>query len=172
MKLTKRSRVTVAVLGTMAATAAVAVPSGSAQGPGATTLSFYEPDAQSTFKFQDTPPKSPTERLGPKYRFSIGDKLTLSSPLYDKKGGTRQGRLYAEGTIVKGGSFRTAALIVKGTYVLNDHSQISVQGYFTFNDAGSTAAVVGGTGRFEGARGHLVSRSNDNSSTDTLTLLP
>ena len=171
MKLTKRSCVTVAALGTMAATAAIAVPSGSAQGPGATTLSFYEPDAQSTFKLQDIPPKSPTKRFGPKYRFSIGDKVTISSPLYDKKGGTRQGRLYAEATIVRGGSFEKAAVIATGTYVLNDRSQISIQGYFTFN-ADSRAAVVGGTGRFEGARGHVVSMTKEDSSTDTLTLLP
>src|SRR5215204_1110857 len=56
MKLSKRSCVVV-VLGGIAATAAVAVPSGSAQAPGATTLSFYEPDAQSTFKIIDNPPK-------------------------------------------------------------------------------------------------------------------
>ncbi|MEJ7798127.1 MAG: dirigent protein [Solirubrobacteraceae bacterium] len=172
MKITKRRCVTVAVLGSMAATAAIAVPSGSAQGPGATTLSFYEPDAQSIFKFQDNPPKSPTKRLGPKYRFSIGDKLIFSSPLFDKKGGTRQGRLYGDATIIKGGSFETAAAIATGTYVLNDRSQISFQGYFSFNAASSTAAVVGGTGRFEGARGHLVNTKTEDSSTDTLTLLP
>lgn len=171
MKLTKRSCVTVAVLGSMAATAAIAVPSGSAQGPGATTLSFYEPDAQTTFKFQDIPPKSPTNRPGPKYRLSIGDKLTFTSPLYDKKGGTRQGRLNVEATIVKGGGFDTAAAIATGTYVLNDRSQISIQGYFSFA-ADSRAAVVGGTGRFEGARGHVVSMNKNDSSTDTLTLLP
>ncbi len=172
MKLTKRSCVTVAVLGSMAATAAIAVPSGSAQDPGATTLSFYEPDAQGIFKLQDNPPKSPGKNPeSPKYRFSIGDKLTFMNPLYDKKGGTRQGRLYVEGTIVKGGGFDTAAVIASGTYVLNDGSQIAVQGYFKFS-VDSRAAVVGGTGRFEGARGHVVSRSKNDSSTDTLTLLP
>ncbi len=91
--------------------------------------------------------------------------------LYDKKGGTRQGRLYVEGTVVKGGGFDKAAVIATGTYVLNDGSQISVQGYITFKDD-ATIAVVGGTGRFEGARGHLVGRSTEDASTDTLTLLP
>ncbi len=171
MKLTKRSCGTVAVLGTMAATAVIAVPSGSAQDPGATTISFYEPNTQGFFKFQDTPPKSPTKRPGPKFRFSIGDKLTLSSPLYDKKGGTRQGKLYVEGTIVKGGGFDTAAVIASATYVLNDGSQIAVQGYFKFS-RDSRAAVVGGTGRFEGARGHVVSKNSNDASNDTLTLLP
>jgi hypothetical protein len=173
MKLTKRSSIIIA-LGGIAATAAVAAPSGSAQAPapaGAATLSFYEPDAQSTFKVIDNPPRTFGTRPGPKSRFSVGDKLVLSSALFDKKGGTREGRLYADGTIVKGGTFDTAALIATGTYVLNDGSQISVQGYFSFSKD-STASVVGGTGRYEGARGHLLSTNSPNASTDTLTLLP
>ncbi len=171
MKPSKRSCVVV-VLGGIAATAAVAVPSGSAQAPGgATTLSFYEPDAQSTFKIVDNPPKTFGKRPGPKSRFTIGDRLTLSSALFDRKGGTRQGRLYADGAIVKGGTFDTARFLATGTYVLNDGSQISVQGYLSFGKE-STASVLGGTGRYEGARGHLLSTSTADSSTDTLTLLP
>jgi hypothetical protein len=169
MRLSKRS--CVVVLGGIAATAAVVVPTGSAQGPGPTTLSFYEPDAQSTFKIIDNPPKTFGKRPGPKSRFTIGDRLTLSSALFDKKGGTRQGRLYADGTIIKGGTFEAAKLIATGTYVLNDGSQISVQGYFSFTK-NSTVSVVGGTGRYEGARGHLLSTTAEDSSTDTLTLLP
>ena len=171
MKLTKRSSIIVA-LGGIAATAAVAVPSGSAQAPGPTVLSFYEPDAQSIFKIVDAPPKSPVSNpQSPRFRFSIGDKLTFASSLFDKKGGTRLGKLYAEGTLVKGGSFRTAAIIADGTYVLTDRSQIAVQGYLSFS-SDSTFSVVGGSGRYEGARGHVSSTSNDTSSTDTVTLLP
>jgi hypothetical protein len=170
MKLSKRSCVVV-ILGGIAATAALAVPSGGAQAPGATTLSFYEPDAQSTFKIVDNPPKTFGKRPGPKSRFTTGDKLTFSSALFDKKGGTRQGRLYGDGTIVKGGTFDTARILATGTYVLNDGSQISVQGYFSLSKD-STVSVVGGTGRYEGARGHLLSTSTSDSSTDTLTLLP
>jgi hypothetical protein len=172
MKLTKRSAIVVAVVGSVAAAAAIAVPSGSAQDPGATTLSFYEPDASSIFRITDNPPKSPGKNPeSPKYRFSIGDSLTISSPLFDKKGGTRQGRLYAEGTVVKGTTFRDLAIIVNGTYVLNGGDQISVQGYLGLADTG-TFSVVGGTGKYEGARGHVVSTSADDSSTDVLSLLP
>jgi hypothetical protein len=110
-------------------------------------------------------------RPGPKSRFTIGDTQTLSSALFDKKGGTRQGWVYADGAIVKGGTFDTTRFLATGTYVLNDGSQISVQGYFSFGKQ-STASVVGGTGRYEGARGHLLSTSTADSSTDTLTLLP
>ena len=174
MKLTKRSYV-VAVLGGVAVIAAVAVPSGDAQAPapaGPTTLTFYEPDAGSTFKIVDNPPRSRTKNPeSPRFRFSVGDKLTLSSPLFDKKGGTRLGTLYADGTIVKGTTFRTASLIATGTYVLNDGSQIAVQGYFSFSKD-STVSIVGGAGRYEDAHGHLVSTSATDSSTDTLTLQP
>jgi Dirigent-like protein len=173
MKLTKRSSIVV-VLGGIAVTAAVAVPNGSAQAPapaGGTTFSFYEPDAQSTFKIVDNPPKTFGTSPGPKSRFSVGDRLTFSSALFDKKGGTREGRLYADGTIVKGGTFDTATLVATGTYVLNDGSQISVQGYFSVSKD-STVSIVGGTGSYEGARGHMFSKNSANASTDTLTLLP
>lgn len=171
MKLTKRSAIAVAALGSMAAAAAIAVPSGSAQTPGATTLTFYEPDSQSIFKFIDNPPKGIGARPGPKTRFSIGDQLALSSNIYDRKGGTRQGKLYASGTIVNGGDFRKAVLHVTGSYLLTDGSQIAVAGALQFSKD-STFSVVGGTGRYEGAKGHIVSHSDENSSTDTLTLLP
>ena len=173
MRPSKRSCGAVAVLASIAAVAAVAVPSGSAQTPGATTLSFYEPDAQSVFKLTDNPPKSPARNPeSSKFRFSVGDALTISSALYDKKGGTRLGTLYAHGAIVKGTSFRNAALHVDGTYVLNDGSQIAVQGVLGFANDKSTFSVVGGTGKYEGARGHAISTSDNTSSTDTLTLLP
>jgi hypothetical protein len=171
MKITKRSAIAVAALGSMAAAAAIAVPSGSAQAPGSTTFSFYEPDSQSIFKFIDNPPRTIGARPGPKTRFSIGDQLAVSSPLYDKKGGTRQGKLYASGTVITGGDFRKAVLHVTGTYVLTDGSQIAVAGVLRFSED-STFSVVGGTGRYEGARGHITIHSDDDSSTDTLTLLP
>jgi hypothetical protein len=171
MKLTKRSYIAVGTLAGVAAAAAIAVPSGSAEAPGGTTLSFYEPDSQSTFKIVDIPPKTFGARPGPRSRFSIGDTIAVSSALYDRKGGTRQGRLYASGTVVRGGTFEKAAVHVTGTYVLTDASQIAVSGFLVFSKD-STFSVVGGTGRFEGARGHIVSHSDDNSSTDTLTLLP
>ena len=161
------------MLGSVAAAAAIAVPSGTAQAPGATTLSFYEPDAGSIFKVVDNPPKTFGVRPGPRSRFSIGDKLTFVAPLLDKKGGTRQGRLYADGTIVKGGTFETAALLASATYVLTDGSQIAVHGYLVVQQgrrrSPSSAAPVATRAR----RGHVVSVSNaDDSSTDTLTLLP
>ena len=91
--------------------------------------------------------------------------------MYDKKGGTRVGTLYAESTIVQGTTFRNARFVASGTYALNDGSQIAVHGLFSFGDV-DRVAITGGTGTYEGARGHLSSTSTDDSSTDTLTLLP
>jgi len=174
MKPTKRSCVTVAVLGTMAATAAIAVPSGSAQAPGATTLTFFEPDASSTFRIIDNAPKSPVKNpMSGKYRFSLGDQIIFTVPLLDKKGGTRQGKLYVQGAVVGGKTFRSVSVETSGTYVLNDKSQIAAAGHFKFSSSGPRLAIVGGTGRYEGARGSLSSVSDKNDdSTDTLTLLP
>ncbi|MEY2513073.1 MAG: Allene oxide cyclase [bacterium] len=174
MKPSKRSCGAVVVLAGIAATAAVAVPSGSAQAPAATTISFFEPDSQSIYRITDNPPKSASKNPGSrKFRFSIGDGLTFSSPLYDKKGGTLLGRLYAHGTLVKGTTFRTAGMEVTGTYVLKDASQIAVQGFVSFSGDTATFSIVGGSGNYDGARGHVTSVTLDNDdSVDTLTLLP
>jgi hypothetical protein len=171
MKLTKRRSIAVGVVASVAAAAAIAVPSGSAEAPGSVTLSFYEPDSQSTFKIVDNPPRTFGARPGPRSRFSTGDTITISSALYDRKGGTRQGRLYAVATVVKGGTFDTSTIVAAGTYVLTDGSQLAVQGYLGFSKD-STFSVVGGTGRYEGARGHVTTHESENFSTDTLTLLP
>ncbi len=166
----------IAALGATAALVAggIAAQGGSAQAPGPTTLTFYEPDASTTFRLIDNAPKSPVKNpRSPKYRFSIGDQLVFIAPLLDKKGGTRQGKLYAAATIVGGRTFRDASAQATATYVLNDKSQIAVVGHFSFASDVTRLAIVGGTGRYEGARGSLssVSDKNDNS-TDTLTLLP
>jgi hypothetical protein len=167
-RITRGAKV-VAAVGVL--TLAVAVPSGSAQAPGPTTLTFFEPDAGSTFKILDNAPKSPVRNPESKrYRFSIGDKLTFSSPLFDRKGGTRLGTLHVDATIVKGRTFNNISALATGSYVLNDGSQIAVQGVFKLSTKVVTIPVVGGSGRFEGARGHLTSTSAPTSSTDVLTL--
>ena len=73
---------------------------------------------------------------------------------------------------MKGTNFDNAAISVVGTYVLTGGSQIVVQGIVSLTKD-ATFSVVGGTGRYEGARGHVFSHNQaDDSSTDTLTLLP
>ena len=91
--------------------------------------------------------------------------------LFDRPGGARQGTLYVEARVVKGTTFANSSLIASGTYILNDGSQIDVHGLFRFS-ATANVAIVGGSGRYTGARGSLTSANSSTGSTDTLTLLP
>jgi hypothetical protein len=162
----------VALLATATAGLALVAPTSFAQAPGATTLTFFEPDAGSTFRIVDNTPKSPTTNPeSRRYRFSAGDTLTLSSPLFDRQGGTRQGTLYAHAVVVSGRTFASIRLLATGSYVLTDGSQLEVTGVVSLSRP-SRFAIVGGSGRYAGARGSVASTSNANSSTDVLTLLP
>lgn len=167
-----RARV-LALVGCSAVVLGVLAPAGTAQTPGTTTLSFYEPPESGTFRLVDLAPKSPTKNPeSGKYRFSVGDQLIFSSFLFDQKGGTRQGTLWVKSTVVSGKTFQKLKLSGDGTFVLNDGSQIVVSGVFTLGGE-VKLAVTGGTGRYIGARGELSSVNNeDESSTDTFTLLP
>jgi hypothetical protein len=146
--------------------------SGGAQASGATTLTFFEPDSGGTFKVVDNAPKSPSPNpQSRRFRFSVGDEVVFSARLFDRQGGTRQGTLYVDGKVIKGTTFANASLIASGVYVLNDGSQIDVHGAFRFS-ATANVAIIGGSGRYAGARGSLKSTNSDTSTTDTLTLLP
>jgi hypothetical protein len=153
---------------------AVWAQAGSAQAPTGTTLSFYEPAEGGTFKIVDTAPRSPsTNPESRKYRFSVGDELLFSQPFFDRKGGTKLGTLYGNLKVVKGKTF--ASLVVMGdiVYVFNGSGdQINARGVFSLSKD-ARGAVVGGTGAYNGARGTVVSHNNaDDSTQDTITLLP
>jgi hypothetical protein len=147
---------------------------GSAQAPGATTLSLYEPANGGTFKILDNAPASPVKNPGSrKYRFSVGDQVIFSNPVLDRKGGARVATLYVEGTVVKGKTFASVSVMSRVVLVFTNGDQIAAQGIFSFSGADVRIAIVGGTGTYQGARGFVVSHNNaDDSSQDTLTLLP
>ena len=147
---------------------------GSAQAPGATTLSLYEPATGGTFKILDNAPRSPVTNPGSKkYRFSVGDQVIFSNPMLDHKGGTRLGTLYVEGTVVKGKTFNSVSVLSKAVIVFTNGDQIAAQGVFDFSGAQVRIAIVGGTGAYASARGFVISQNNaDDSSQDTLTILP
>jgi hypothetical protein len=147
---------------------------GSAQAPGPTTLSLYEPANGGTFNIIDNAPKSPVKNPGSKkYRFSIGDQLIFSNPVLNQKGGTRVATLYVEATVVKGKTFASVSTLSRVTLVFTNGDQIAAQGVFGFSGTDVRIAIVGGTGVYAGAHGFVVSHNNaDDSSQDTLTLLP
>jgi hypothetical protein len=163
----------IAAGGALAAALAVAAPSGSAQAPGPTTLSLYEPANAGSFRIIDNRPRSPVRNPeSRKYRFSNGDELIFSNPVLDKKGGSKVATLYVKATVVQGKTFSTVKTISHAVLVFTDGSQINAEGVFGF-DGDVRIAITGGTGRYLGARGDVVSRSNaDDSSQDTITLLP
>ena len=167
-------RKAIALGGGVIAALAVAVPSGSAQAPpGSTTLSLYEPASGGTFRIIDNRPRSPVRNPeSRRYRFSAGDVLIFSNPVLDQKGGTRVGTLYVKATVVRGRTFANAKTMAQAVLEFTDGSQLNAAGLFSFT-ADARLAITGGTGRYIGARGEVVNKSNpDDSSTDTITLLP
>jgi hypothetical protein len=150
----------------------VAAGSGSAQAPGARTLSLFETDTGSRFAFVDNAPKSPVRNPeSRRFRFSLGDEIVFVNPLLDRRGGSPAGTLYGHATVVGGRTFANLLLQGQVTLALADGSQIAAAGTFS---PGKTArvSIVGGTGAYEGARGTVVSEEVQGGSQDTLTILP
>jgi hypothetical protein len=147
---------------------------GSAQAPAATTLSFYESGTGSTFNIVDQAPRSPSKNpQSKKYRFSVGDELFFSERVFDHKGGTRLGTLYGQGNVIKGTTFANVLVIAEVVYAFNNGDQLVAHGVFSFaKDV--RVAITGGTGAYQGARGSVasVNSTTDDSSQDTVTLLP
>ncbi len=165
-------RVLLSLVALTAAVLVVVVPSGSAQAPGPTTLTFFEPEDEGTFNILDLKPKSPVKNPeSRRYRFSVGDVVSFTSPLYDRPGGASLGTLYVKATVVKGKSFANAKLMAEGVYELKDGSQITLAGLFSFaNAANVRVAVTGGTGTYDGVTGSLVSTEVSGGTQDVLTL--
>jgi hypothetical protein len=146
---------------------------GSAQAPATTTLSFYESGTGETFKIVDQAPRSPSKNPeSKKYRFSVGDELFFSERVFDHKGGTRLGTLYGAAKVIKGTTFANLQVMAEVVYAFNNGDQLVAHGIFSFaKDA--RVAITGGTGAYQGARGSVVSVNGaDDSSQDTVTLLP
>ena len=167
-----RRLVAPAALAVAVAGGLVVAGSGSAQAPGARTLSLFETNTGSSVAIVDNPPKSPVRNPeSRRYRFSLGDKVVFVNPLLDRSGGSPAGTLYGDATVVGGRTFANLVLQGQVTLALADGSQIAAAG--TFNP-GKTArvSITGGTGAYEGARGTVVSEEVQGGSQDTLTILP
>lgn len=147
---------------------------GSAQAPTTTTLTFFEPSSGGNFKVIDNAPKSPTKNLeSRRYRFSVGDEIIFSQRLLTAAGGQRVGTLYADLKVVRGRTFNSIVVMGQGTYALNNGDEIVVHALVQLAATDVKLAVTGGTGAYAGARGSVASHNNpDDSSTDTITLLP
>ena len=150
----------------------VLAPSGSAQAPPGRTLTFFEPDEGGTFKFVDTPPRSPSRNPeSRRFRFSVGDSVLFTSRVLDRRGGTRVGTVYGRFTVLKGRNFENADFLLDGAIRLRD-GQLILAGHLRFEEDIAPLAVVGGAGAYEGARGQLTTRDVQGGSEDTVHLLP
>ena len=147
-----------ALLVSLAATillAAVLAPTGGAQSAGERTFKLIEEDESAAFG--DVAPRSRNDRNP---RFSGGDMHVFTSRLFDEEN-RRVGRLYAQCTTVRSGrTFVQARFQCSATLVLRDGT-IAVNTAFDGNqrDEDVLAAVTGGTGAYQGARGSISQRN-------------
>ena len=161
----------IATAGAAAATTmAVLAAGGSAQAPGARTLTFRETDRGSTFRIVDNPPRSRRTRQGFPTRASAGDTVSISQRLVQGSG-PASGTIHVSCTATTGRAqrFDRAVFACHATTTLPDGT-IALEAALRFADQRVTAAVTGGTGAYEGARGTFTSAGNP--SVDTFRLLP
>jgi hypothetical protein len=153
-----------------AAAAAVLAAGGSAQAPGTRTLTFRETDRGSTFGIVDNPPRSRRTRQGSPTRVSAGDTVAISQRLVQGSG-PATGTIHVSCTATTGRAqrFDRAVFVCHATTTLPDGT-IALEAALRFGDQGVTAAVTGGTGAYEGARGTFTSAGDP--SVDTFRLLP
>jgi hypothetical protein len=142
------------VLGTLAAIAVV-VGIGAASGgarSGSRTLVTYEVEGSRGFNFVDARPRSPRpDPASPAFRTSTGDQLTVASDVRTR-GGRRLGSLLEQFTVEQGGKLEESTSLAHAVLRLA-RGDIVASG--AFSGESSTLAVVGGTGRYKGARGTL-----------------
>lgn len=159
-----------ALAGALALVACLAL-AGSAAAAGTTTLSFQEPEKGSTFTYVDVAPTTP-HRHGFPTAISPGDQIVVTNPLTE--GGKTIGKLRARCTAtaavgkITNAAFAQAHFICEGVFTL--------PGGTLYADAsimktGTEGAITGGTGKYAGARGTIVSKEGKGTTATTITLL-
>jgi hypothetical protein len=144
---------------------------GSASAAATTTLTFKEPDKGSTFTYVDAPPTAPKKHGFPT-AISPGDQIILTNPLTE---GTKTiGKLRARCTATASAktanpeAFIQAHFICEGVFTLPGGT---LYGNASIVKAGTEGVVTGGTGKYVGAAGTILSKEVKGGSTTTITLL-
>jgi hypothetical protein len=137
-----------------------------------TTLIFEEPERGATFAFIDHAPKIGGVRgvRAPK-KFSSGDEFIFTNRL--EVAGKTVGKLRGVCTATQTSSLKN---IQGAGFLCNAQARIPggtlfLVTPFTEGATGPEGAVIGGTGKYAGARGSFVIKQGRNSSTNTITLL-
>jgi hypothetical protein len=158
-------RLGVVVVVAAIAAAAVFVTTGDAQRAGEQTLVLIEKEGADFFV--DNPPKS----KGRTFHVSPGDLAVVRVPLYDEAD-VRQGTAHVSCIATRGGVINKAVFLCTGTLKLKDGT-IGFSTVFVGQSDERIAAVTGGTGAYEGARGSIDSEfGTDGNRIDTVHLLP
>jgi hypothetical protein len=143
----------------------------SAAGTATTTLTFNEPEKGSTFTYVDVAPTAPKKHGFPT-AISPGDQLILTNPLTE--GGKTIGKLRAKCTATAAvkttgqNSSLQAHFICEGVFTLPGGT---LYGNASIVKGGTEGAITGGTGRYAGASGTILSKEMKGGSTTTITLL-
>lgn len=137
----------------------------------ATTITFKEPEKGSTFTYVDVAPVAPKKHGFPT-AISPGDQLVLTNPLTE--GGKTIGKLRARCTATanakttSNAAFTDAHFICEGVFTLPGGT---LYGNASIVKGGTEGAITGGTGKYAGATGTILSKEVKGGSTTTITLL-
>lgn len=169
MKLLSNSRWAAIPLAALTVLVAAVGSAGAAQGQ--TTLTFKEPEKGSTFTFIDLPPKAP-EKHGFPTAISPGDEIVITNPLTE--GGKTIGKLRARCTATAAVKTSNHEAFVRAHFICE--GVFSFGGSAIFGNArivkgGTEGVVTGGTGKYAGARGTILSKEGKGGSTTTIALL-
>jgi hypothetical protein len=166
MRTSRRGGLTVAIAGAVliGAVAAVAAPGANAraQSGGAAPLTLHLVEKGGDLKIIDNPPKAKHQ-----FDFSAGDIVIVSRDIF-----TSAGR--------RTGSLRLTCIVTTATTQQCAGSEMLAGGMLELAGVSAPSpstvvAVVGGTGRYSGARGSSVStdrKTNTDIADQTVTLLP
>jgi phytoene dehydrogenase-like protein len=161
------------VIAAAAAIAVVASTGGNAQTPGSRTVTFFEDGSSGTFAFIDNPPHSPVANPdSPKARFSLGDQAAFSERLLDRAGGRAVGRVFATETVVAGSRFPRVTNLIHAVFRLQGGQIVVDAAVDERHPEKVRAAVTGGTGVYEGARGTFTTSPGKTGNSDQIVLLP
>jgi hypothetical protein len=137
------------------------------------TITLFEGEAGGTFRFIDNPPRSPVANAdSPKARFSMGDQGYWTGVVRDRKGGERRGRIFGTEVVMRGTRYPHVTNIVHAVFALTDGQIIVEQVVDETRSDKTPAAVIGGTGAYEGARGMFLAKPANGGNQYTITLLP
>jgi hypothetical protein len=144
---------------------------GTAAAAQSTTLTFKESEKGSTFAFIDNAPTS-KKKHGFPTKISPGDEIVTTNPLTE--GGKTIGKLRARCTATAAANtsnpeaFVAAHFICEGVFTFGGSS---IFGNARIVKGGTEGVVTGGTGKYAGASGTILSKEGKGGSTTTITLL-